>query len=111
MCLSAAGPKKRRFRRGFGVKQYEFDALRGERKPIWALNDSNRLSVLHLDKKRNILYVVDEGADLPDMRCGGGGRVFAFGRFLYNIICVGDDGKLCSTGHEYHHTAAVDAVF
>ena len=63
---------------GFGVGQYEFNTRTGELKLVRMVDDSNRLSVLHLDKKRNILYVVEEGVDLPAMRCGGGGSVYAF---------------------------------
>lgn len=64
--------------KGFGIGQYEFDRETGALKPVRMVNDTNRFSVLHLDQKRNILYTVEETADQPTMRCGGGGSVCAF---------------------------------
>lgn len=61
-----------------GLGQYEFDSETGELSLLRVLEDSSDLNVTYFDEKRNILYALEEVADLPEMRAGGGGRIFAF---------------------------------
>ena len=63
---------------GSGVGQYEFNPTTGALKLIRMLNDTGKLNVTHIDEKRNILYALDESAELPTMRAGGGGAIHTF---------------------------------
>lgn len=70
--------KERTLPEGFGVRQYKFDSQTGRLTQMGVINSTERLGVLEMDCARNILYALEETADHPDMRCGGGGRIFAF---------------------------------
>lgn len=61
-----------------GMGQYEFSPATGEMNLLRTLRGTRGLSVTCVDEKRGILYALDERSDLPSMRVGGGGRLFAF---------------------------------
>lgn len=61
-----------------GISQYAFDSETGEMRFIKSMNEEKSCNVSYLDKKRGILYVLNECADLDTMRVGGGGEVLAY---------------------------------
>lgn len=76
-----------------GLGLYEFNNDTGELTFIKMLNTDIAFSVSTVDHKRNILYVIDESANLPELRFGGGGRIFAYKLNPEN----GDAQLLCCT--------------
>lgn len=71
-----------------GLSVYEFDSETGELKFIEKVENDTSFNVTYYDKKRGLLYALDESADLPGVSGGGGGgRIFTF-------KIDPDDGKL-----------------
>ncbi len=62
----------------YGLSGYRFDAETGEMIFIEKVRPEVLFNVSYFDSKRNVLYALEESNDLPQLRVGGGGRVFAF---------------------------------
>lgn len=63
---------------GCGLHGYAFDPATGAMEPVEAAERDAEFNVLHFDSRRGVLYALEETADLPGLRGGGGGRVFVF---------------------------------
>lgn len=61
-----------------GLSLYSYDEETGAFGFIKQIDDRTEFAVSTIDRKRNILYILDESGDLPGVRVGGGGRLFAF---------------------------------
>ena len=61
-----------------GISQYKFNAETGEMEFVRVLCENTVFGVLRMDEERGILYALNESADLPGLRAGGGGSVYAF---------------------------------
>jgi 6-phosphogluconolactonase (cycloisomerase 2 family) len=75
----------------FGLNGYAFDRETGELRWIEKVEDPLRFNVMHFDRRRRLLYALEESDDLPGLRGGGGGRVFVF-------RVASDTGKLTKIG-------------
>lgn len=64
--------------RASGLSLYSYDEETGGFTFIKQIDDKTEFAVSTVDRERNILYIVDESGNLPELRTGGGGRVFAF---------------------------------
>ena len=64
--------------RQFGITGYRFDAETGDLHRIDTAEPGALFNVTCFDKKRGVLYALNEENDLPGLRGGGGGRIFAF---------------------------------
>lgn len=62
----------------YGLSGYEFDPVTGAMRLIDQVERDIEFNVTHFDPKRGVLYALEEAADLPGLRGGGGGRVFVF---------------------------------
>lgn len=62
----------------WGIKQYRFDPSSGEMEYIRTFGEDKSCNVSWIDKKRNILYVLNEEQDLKSMRIGGGGEILTY---------------------------------
>lgn len=61
-----------------GLSLYRYDEDSGALDFVKQFDDRTEFAVSTIDRRRNILYILDESGDLPELRTGGGGRVFAF---------------------------------
>lgn len=61
-----------------GLSGYEFQSETGEMRLIETVERDVLFNVTHFDSKRGLLYALEEDNDLPQLRGGGGGRVFVF---------------------------------
>lgn len=64
--------------RNGGLALYKFHPGNGSFSRIKTLDEKTEFSVSTIDRKKGILYALDESSKLPDLRTGGGGRLFAF---------------------------------
>ena len=76
-----------------GICQYVFDRETGEMTFMERFEGDCSLSVSVVDHERGLLYALDESADLPTVRGGGGGgRIFVFridkGTGKLETICI-----------------------
>lgn len=62
----------------FGLSGYRFDTNTGELQLIEKIENDVIFNVTYFDRKRSLLYALEENDDLPGLRGGGGGRVFVF---------------------------------
>lgn len=62
----------------FGISGYLFQEETGEMQLIGTVEPKALFNVTCFDSKRGILYALNEENDLPGLRGGGGGRIFAF---------------------------------
>lgn len=60
-----------------GLSGYEFDVQAGDLRWIETIEEDILFNVTCFDRRRGVLYALEEGNDLPGLR-GGGGRVFVF---------------------------------
>lgn len=60
-----------------GLTQYFFDDTSGECKMVQSFFEQVKINVTCLDEKKNILYAISEVPDLPGLRFGGGGTLYA----------------------------------
>lgn len=61
-----------------GLSLYSYNEENGAFDFVKQIDNKTEFAVATIDRKRNILYIVDESGDLPELRVGGGGRLFAF---------------------------------
>ena len=61
-----------------GITQYTMDPESGELQKVRTFFEETSFNVTYLDKKNDVLYALNEVADLPELRFGGGGRVYIF---------------------------------
>ncbi len=61
-----------------GLNGYEYDAQTGQLRWIENVEPSVLFNVTCFDRERGVLYALEESNDLPGLRGGGGGRIFAF---------------------------------
>ena len=61
-----------------GICQYSFDSATGAFRKIRTLFEDICFNFSCLDESRNILYALSEVPDLPSLRFGGGGSIYAF---------------------------------
>lgn len=64
--------------RASGLSLYSYDEETGGFTLIKQIDDKTEFAVSTVDTRRKILYIVDESGNLPELRTGGGGRLFAF---------------------------------
>lgn len=62
----------------YGLSGYEFDPMTGAMRLVDQAEQDIEFNVTHFDPRRGVLYALEEAADLPGLRGGGGGRVFVF---------------------------------
>lgn len=62
----------------FGLRGYEFNRETGELRLLETVEGNHLFNVTCFDRRRGILYALNEENELPGLRAGGGGRVFAF---------------------------------
>lgn len=62
----------------FGITGYRFDKKTGEMQLVDAVERRVLFNIACFDKNRGIVYALNEENDLPGLRGGGGGRIFAF---------------------------------
>lgn len=62
----------------FGLNSYRFDTGTGELQWIETVEKNAAFNVTHFDSGRGLLYALEEDDNLPDLRGGGGGRIFVF---------------------------------
>lgn len=75
--ISAWGPKINEHER-YGLSVYKFDAKSGKLRWVERQDEDVLFNVTFFDKKRCMLYALEEVSTLPSARGGGGGRVFVF---------------------------------
>lgn len=64
--------------RASGLCLYSYTPENGELSLVRQVDDKTEFSVSTVDRKRGILYILDESGNLPEFRTSGGGRLFAF---------------------------------
>lgn len=62
----------------FGLSAYAFQPETGEIQLVETVEPNVLFNVTCIDQKRGILYALNEENELPGLRAGGGGRIFAF---------------------------------
>lgn len=61
-----------------GITQYSFHPDTGQLQKIRTMHEDISFNVSYLDETKDILYALSEVPDLPSLRFGGGGCVYAF---------------------------------
>lgn len=61
-----------------GLCVYEQDPETGELSFLQRVDSNVSFNVTLIDRKRNILYALNEGMKLPELRAGGGGQIYVY---------------------------------
>lgn len=62
----------------YGLSVYSFCNQTGSMELLQTVEPSVLFNVTCVDRQRGVLYALNEENDLPELRAGGGGRIFAF---------------------------------